>query len=146
MNEGLLPLLDSSEDESELDNFPFTMPGLITMPSTGRRFTQWSKESASATEVSNPEFSPIRSHKRRSTMATTLTKTPTVDHSFLFKLRCDHCKAYIKPVESSIPTSAAWFDCGSMCLLGCWFGTCLFPLIDASYQLSQKSAANAEKL
>ncbi|CAG9317020.1 unnamed protein product [Blepharisma stoltei] len=49
-------------------------------------------------------------------------------------VRCPHCSQENIPNKFFQPNSLSWNICGSICLVGCWFGLCLLPICDSNFQ------------
>ncbi|CAG9327780.1 unnamed protein product [Blepharisma stoltei] len=69
-------------------------------------------------------------------LSTTMNLTPMAGtkHGKGTKLgKCPYCMKISAPIKEYDPTSMTWNMCGSMCLLGCWFGCCLIPIFDKQF-------------
>ncbi|CAG9313633.1 unnamed protein product [Blepharisma stoltei] len=49
-------------------------------------------------------------------------------------IRCPYCLKENIPNKIYQPNCITWNMCGSICLVGCWFGLCLLPICDSNFQ------------
>ena len=56
---------------------------------------------------------------------------PTQDSN---RTTCSFCLKENIPNYIYEPTALTWLNCGGICLIGCWLGLCLVPILDNDFQ------------